>query len=196
MTQLSPITPASSQAYLGNMSATVTSRAISQQGASSITPEKASCCTSLWNVLLAPFEFVGGIFASIGKFIMDYLCCCCCGSYADKIDYEKTKNLVEQICNCLDPSNTKKASDREKNYIHLWQKLDLGAKDELTHQLGLVAAAEHSTSKLENEADRTRYLEEHRAELKLDDLLQNYQSPLLLEAFNIYLNTVKAKLAN
>jgi len=78
----------------------------------------------------------------------------------------------------------------------LWQKLDLGAKDELTFQLGLIAAGNHKGSDFENEVDRTKYLEEHRAELKLDDLLQNYQSPLLLEAFNIYLDIVKAKLSN
>lgn len=194
MSQLTPIAP-SSQPFLREPHSPITPRTIHLQCESSISSEKAGSCTSLWNVVLAPFKFIGGVLASIGKFIMDYLCCCCaCGSYANNIDYEKTKNLVEQICACLDSASGKDATTKEKNYGYLRSLLSLEALDELRQQLGLLAAANHSPDRLENEADRVKYLEEHREELKIEDLLQEIQNPVLLQAFQIYLDIVKDKL--
>ncbi|NGX46390.1 MAG: hypothetical protein K940chlam2_01580 [Chlamydiae bacterium] len=196
MSQLSPIAP-SSQPFLRESRSPIAPRATHLQCESSISSEKAGYCTSLWNVVLAPFKFIGGVFASIGKFIMDYLCCCCaCGSYANTIDYEKTRNLVEQICTCLDPASGKDDTYREKTYGHARSDLSLEALDELRHQLGLLAAAEYSPDALENEVDREQYYQEHKAELKIEDLLQDPSNPLLLEAFKIYLAIVEAKLGN
>ncbi len=198
MVQVNPNPAASHRFDVTALRGTVTPAVFFKQGASSLTSSKATSCMTLWSILLAPFKFIGGIFASIGKFILDYIFCCCkCGSNSNKIDYEQTKNLLDQIVGCL--SGSKDNNEKEKTYGTLLNKLSAEALDEFKHELGLFLADQDYADKnfladKLNGADRTKYYEDNKDNLKIDDVLQDYQNRNLLAAFKAYLQIVVAKL--
>lgn len=168
-----------------------------QYGKSSLSSEETSCCGSFWNVVLWPFKFVGGIFASIGKFFMEYVFCCCkCRGGGDTIDYEQTKNVLTTLLEGL--NKIQEANAKTKDLNDAMTKLSPQALDEFKKQLGLVCAAadyaDNNNQTTIKGSDLEDYYTKNKDNLKIDDYLANAQSNRLKTAVKNYLEIVTDKL--
>ena len=171
----------------------ITAAHIAQQYTSSLSSSETTFCMKIGNCFLGPFKFIGGLFATIGKWILDYVFCFCkCSS--NKIDYAQVKKVVINIIACLKETKP----DYEKTYPRLLHKLTADAiaefKDLLGHKLAEGALRDKNPGTPPTEIQINEHFAKNKDKLKIDDLLANEKNPILLEAFNEYLEVVGKKL--
>ena len=192
MTEIAPIQTSVSP-EIPDFTQKIAPAGIAQQYTSSLSSSETTFCMKIGNFFLAPFKFICGLFATIGKWILDYVFCFCkCSS--NKIDYAQVQNVVTNIIACLKG----KKMDYEKTYPKLLHTLTADAiaefKDLLGHKLAEQALGDQNPGTSPTEIQINEHFAANKDKLKIDDVLADEKTPILFKAFNEYLEVVVKKL--
>lgn len=138
-------------------------------GAASWKADNKSCMRTCFSYILSPFVFVGGIFASVGRFLQSWVCCCC--NYParnERLDWVKTRDAFAKIY-CAVLTNGGRVVSVQKQFTEGYEALSKQAQDEFKKHVAFAIACKKE-GKTDRHAQEAWY-EEHKTHI---DFEQDY----------------------
>ena len=122
-------------------------RPVSPLGHRSESTLVSSGGVSLFGILTWPFRLVGRVYAAVGSFLQNYICCCFerCGMGFSKLDWEKIGPTFAKIYEAVITS-TSNEKDRKKRFDSSYKKLSAPAKKRFREHIALAHARKETRS--------------------------------------------------
>jgi hypothetical protein len=144
---------------------------------------------TLIGVFTWPFRLIGRVYAAIGSFLQNYVCCCFdrCGIGFFKLNWEKTKPIFANMYEAVFTSRGD-IKDREKRFNSNYKKLSPAAKKRFREHLLLAHAKKEVGGDL---ATREKWLQGK--DIPTEKYLKDLSNPVLKDAVESFQTEIREK---